>query len=188
LSYVYVYLSFSNYSYHPIQFFEKVFAVSFQICCLLPVQLWRIIYLFCYIELRNFDCDVRKQGERGTVEREKRETNEYVEELRQNLQLAFESARKHLQRNSEIRKKRYDVGTKTTKLKEGEPVWLYNPNKNLGKCAKFTPFWKKGWVITKQIDDINYRIQNGPEQTPRVVHVDRLLPYTGDDPPMWWKQ
>jgi hypothetical protein len=114
--------------------------------------------------------------------------DEYVEELRKYLQLAFEAARKHLQRDSEIRKKRYDVGTKTTKLKEGEPVWLYNPNKNLGKCAKFTPFWKKGWVITKQIDDINYRIQNGPEQTPRVVHVDRLLPYTGDDPPMWWKQ
>ena len=37
----------------------------------------------------------------------------------------------------------------------------------------------------KRISDVLYRIQMTDNSKPKVVHFDRLKPYTGTDPPTW---
>jgi transposase InsO family protein len=97
---------------------------------------------------------------------------EYVNQLALVFQKAYHSARLHLRKNAEIRKRRYDIGTSETQFSVGQPVWLYDPTKVPGKSPKFRAPWKKGWKVKNKIDDIHYMIENS--STTRVVHVDRL--------------
>ena len=89
---------------------------------------------------------------------------------------AFEMARHCLKKAANLRKKPYDMGTKEFKFAVGQQVWLHDPTKNEGTCMKLRSSWRNGWVVTHCLDDVTYRIQNGPNKVPRVVHADRLLP------------
>ena len=103
--------------------------------------------------------------------------DEYVAELTERLNRAYALARAMLKKASRRRKKYYDVGTKRFTLSVGQPVWLYDPIKNEGLCRKLSSLWKKGWVVTHQLDDVRYRIQERSRGNSRIVHIDRLLPY-----------
>ena len=105
--------------------------------------------------------------------------DDYVTQVRQVYEKAFEMARHCLKKAANLRKKRYDMGTKEFKFAVGKHVWLHDPTKNEGTCMKLRSSWRKGWVVTHCLDDVTYRIQNGPNKVPRVVHADRLLPYKG---------
>ena len=113
--------------------------------------------------------------------------DDYVTQVRQVYEKAFEMARHCLKKAANLRKKRYDMGTKEFKFAVGQQVWLHDPTKNEGTCMKLRSSWRKGWVVTHCLDDVTYRIQNGPNKVPRVVHADRLLPYKGRDT-TWWAE
>ena len=107
---------------------------------------------------------------------------DYVAVLKQVFQKAHTVARRHLKTALVSRKRRYDVGTSQIRLKLNQPVWLYDRSIKPGKSPKLTAPWKKGWAITKVIDDITYRISRSPVGPHRIVHIDRLLPYEGRQP------
>ena len=46
--------------------------------------------------------------------------------------------------------------------------------------------WQGPYVITKQINDLVYRIQLGPRAKPKVVHRNRLWRYSGMNVPTWY--
>ena len=106
---------------------------------------------------------------------------DFVEELRERLEVAHEKARKH-QKNEQRRQKRnYDKRANGNSFKEGDPVWLYNGDKMKGVQYKLSCKWEGPFEITKKIDDVIYRIQKNAKSKPKVVHFDRLKPYLGTE-------
>ena len=65
-------------------------------------------------------------------------------------------------------------------------MWLYNPQRKKGLTQKMQRPWQGPYVITKQINDLVYRIQLGPRAKPKVVHRNRLWRYSGMNVPTWY--
>ena len=120
-------------------------------------------------------------------ERSGTNAEDYATEMKLRFERAFEITRRCLKKAAELRKKRYDVGSTENRLSVGQSVWLFDPQKSERQFTKLRSAWKKGWVVTHKIDDVIFRIQSGPNDSPRVVHSDRLLPYEGRNPPTWFK-
>ena len=65
-------------------------------------------------------------------------------------------------------------------------MWLYNPQRKKDLTPKMQRPWQSPYVITKQINDLVYRIQLGPRAKPKVVHRNRLWCYSGMNVPTWY--
>ncbi|KAK9874500.1 hypothetical protein WA026_002851 [Henosepilachna vigintioctopunctata] len=74
-------------------------------------------------------------------------------------------------------KTRYDLKANSVRFKEGDLVWLYNPQRKKGLSPKLTQAWEGGYKVTKRMNDVVYRIQRTPRSKPKVVHLDRLAKY-----------
>jgi hypothetical protein len=46
---------------------------------------------------------------------------------------------------------------------------------------------KGPYLVLKQLDDFTYLIRASPKMVPKVVHIDRLLPYRGSNLPKWFQ-
>ena len=110
---------------------------------------------------------------------------DYIENLQDALVEVHDHARRCLHKVAEYQKRHYDLRAKKRSMREGQPVWLYNPNRRIGVCTKLTSKWKGPYLIVKQLDDVTYLVQMAPKAKPKVYHVDRLLPYHGKNPPKW---
>ena len=82
-------------------------------------------------------------------------------------------------------KEYYDASLQNEQLEEGDAVWLYNPQRKKGFTPKLMRPWQGPYVITKKINDLVYRIQQGPKCKPKVLHKNRLWRYTGVNAPIW---
>lgn len=111
----------------------------------------------------------------------------YVDDLKEKLKKTHTVALKAIKHGVKLYKDRYDVGLASRQLHVGQPVWLYRPQRKKGVCPKLTCKWEKGYVVIQQLDDMLYRVQKGRQGRSQVVHIQRLVPYGGTDPPMWWK-
>ena len=112
---------------------------------------------------------------------------DYVQMLRQQLILAHEVAREHLEKSAATQKHHYDHRAKQVQYRVGEAVWLYNPQRKKGISPKLTAPWVKGFVIITKLDDVTYRVKAGPQNKPLVAHANRLMPYRGPDRPNWFR-
>jgi hypothetical protein len=111
---------------------------------------------------------------------------DYVDELRVRLETAYEHARKAIGRQAETQKRYFDHKASITSLKLGQPVWLLSMKKKPGVSRKLTSPWVQGYVVVDVLDDVTVKIQASPRSKPLVVHVNRLMPYEGPDPPTWF--
>lgn len=105
---------------------------------------------------------------------------DYVTDLRQKMDDIHELVRSHLQIASDRMKERYDIRAGEGGYKDGDLVWLYNPQRRRGLSPKLQKAWEGPFVIRKKINDIIYRISKTPNGKPRVVHFNRLAPFEGD--------
>ena len=112
---------------------------------------------------------------------------DYVQNLRQHLQHAHAIAREHLGRQGALQKRYYDHRAKQVQYQIGDPVWLYQPVRKKGVSPKLTAPWVPGYVVIAKMDDVNFRIKSGPQAKPLVVHANRLMPYRGPNPPLWYQ-
>jgi predicted aspartyl protease len=78
-------------------------------------------------------------------------------------------------------KTRYDLKVNTTGFREGDLVWLFNRQRKKGRCPKLQPSWEGPFVILTRINDVVYRIQRHPRAKMKVVHLERLASYAGDN-------
>ena len=113
--------------------------------------------------------------------------DDHVSALQKRLRDSHEVAREHLKGAAIHQKKQYDHKAGQQDLKEGQPVWLWDPSRKRGISPKLTSNWKGPLVIVQRIDDLLYRVQRGPRAKPKVVHINRLRPYEGENPPTWYK-
>ena len=121
----------------------------------------------------------------GVSDPEEAET--YLDKLKSRMKKIHEVARKVTKKKVKLYKDQYDTGLRSRQLKVGQAVWLYRPQRKKGVCPKLQNKWEKGYVVTHQLDDVLYRVQKGRNGRSQVVHIQRLMPYLGRNPPKWWK-
>jgi transposase InsO family protein len=112
---------------------------------------------------------------------------EYVHDLRERLQNAYEHVRTNLKIGAERQKRYYDVGTKSESYKEGDLVWLTNQSRRKGVCPKLQKKWLGPMIIEAKVNDVTYRLRTSPTHT-RVVHFDKIKPYLMPEVPAWVPQ
>lgn len=115
----------------------------------------------------------------GTPAREPLEVNNYVDEVRETLLNVHELVRDNIKMASEKMKNRYDLRTNSQGFKEGDLVWLHNPQRKKGRSPKLHPAWEGPYTVISKINDVVYRIQKTPRTKMKVVHLDRLARYAG---------
>ena len=122
------------------------------------------------------------------LNKENQDGNLYVENLKKRLLTAHEEARKNLKTSNVYQKRQYDLKAKKRSLESGQAVWVYEPTRKVGVCHKLTSKWKGPFIIIKRLDDTNYVVKKCPKKPGKVFHIDRLLPYKGNNLPKWAKQ
>ena len=111
---------------------------------------------------------------------EPKPVHEYVDNLTNRMEKVHEVVRDRLTKAADRQKRRYDLCCTSVKFKVGEGVLLHNNGKYKGRSQKLQNKWDVPYTITKCISDILYRIQEGPKTKAKVVHINRLKPYTGN--------
>ena len=122
------------------------------------------------------------------VDNTRTQTVNYVYELENKLTEIHDYARTRLDISSYQMKRLYDRVTYFHQYDEGDIVWYHDPRRTKGISPKLQRPWTGPMVIIKKINDCLYKIQKQPRSPPKVVHHDRLKPYTGNDKPTWYKQ
>lgn len=80
-------------------------------------------------------------------------------------------------------KTRYDVKADRGGFQPGDLVWLYSPIRRRGYSPKLQRSWDGPYEVITRINDVIYRIKKQPNGKPRVIHINRLAPYKGDNGP-----
>ena len=109
--------------------------------------------------------------------------DEYVEWVKEALQLAFEKARQNLNQSSMKQKILYDRKGKFHQFPIGSWVWRWYPPEG---NQKFGLGWVGPFLVTRKFSDITYEIQESENSQAKVVHVDHLKVYEAENmPPSW---
>ncbi|KAK3712549.1 hypothetical protein QZH41_002384 [Actinostola sp. cb2023] len=113
--------------------------------------------------------------------------SEYVQRLRQRIEVVHNFARDNLKLETDRQKKYYDHrGVHHNSFNRGDPVWLHNPKRKKGRCPKLQNNVYEGpFLVVGRLDDLTFRIQKGPKTKPKVVHHNRLKKYEGNNAPSW---
>ena len=77
--------------------------------------------------------------------------SEYARTLLDRLEKVHNYARQHLKMKSDKMKSHYDLQATGDELKEGDPVWLYNPQRKKGVTPKLNRPWQGPYIVTKKI-------------------------------------
>ena len=109
---------------------------------------------------------------------------EYVQHLRERLELAHQITRDALGESVERAKRQYDKNCCRTHYNVGDAVWylIKGTKKFKNRVRKFLPSYEGPFFVLGQLDDLVYRIQKGPKTKVKVVHHDQLKPYRCRDP------
>lgn len=106
---------------------------------------------------------------------------DYVTQLRQQMDEIHETVRSNIQDTSERMKERYDIKADQGGYHPGDLVWLYNPQRRRGYSPKLQTSWEGPYEVVTRINDVIYRIKRQPKGKPRIIHFNRLAPYHGDN-------
>ena len=111
--------------------------------------------------------------------------DDYVVELRSNLEHIHDVARKVLTKKVAYRKRHYDLQAKTRHFQTGDPVWLLDTTRKPGVCSKLRPQWRGPYKLVNKVDDLVYLVKKAEKQAAKPIHVDRLMKFNGSEIPKW---
>ena len=72
---------------------------------------------------------------------------------------------------------RYEIGT---------GVWLHSPQRKKGRSPKLSRNWDGSYVVVKDINDVVVRMKRSRQAKSKVVHINRLKPYTDRESFDWF--
>ena len=104
--------------------------------------------------------------------------SDYVQQLRENLEIVYRYARENLGKGSQRQKRDYDLQIHTQQYVPGDLVYRQNPR---GK--KLEHLWIGPLVVTKRYNASLYQVANRKKSC--VLHHDLLRPYTASLVPNW---
>lgn len=105
-------------------------------------------------------------------------SEEYAFQLQNRIEKIHQFARENLQLSSDNMKRRYDKQSNILQLEHGDLVWLFNPKRSKGLCPKLQSKWEGPYSIIQKLNDVIFKIQKNKNSKPKIVHHDRLKPYT----------
>ena len=112
--------------------------------------------------------------------------SDYVENLQEKLQQVHQLALTNLKKSAIYRKRHYDIKSSKRVLAPSQAVWLYEPSKRPGVCAKLAPRWKGPALVLQRLDDLTYVVKLKQNTPAKVYHIDRLRAYQGNSIPKWF--
>ncbi|KAL2098215.1 hypothetical protein ACEWY4_007422 [Coilia grayii] len=114
---------------------------------------------------------------------DKSEAAVFLDNLEQGLKEAQEVAREHLRAAQECQKRSYDVRAKERPYAVGDLVYIKDSTKKKGFSPKLQPPWKGPCIIVSCLGPVLYEVAGRRDK--KVLHHDRLKPYTCDIIPGW---
>ncbi len=116
----------------------------------------------------------------GEVRRQRPEVHcplEYVKWLRCSIRDAHTLARANLKKAAKQQKRGYGEASRDTCFQRGDRVWRVYPPVSGGKLH----YKNRGpWLVLAKVSPVTYRIQRHAGAEPKIVHVDKLMPYQPD--------
>ncbi|KAJ8974844.1 hypothetical protein NQ317_016636 [Molorchus minor] len=106
---------------------------------------------------------------------------DYVTTLRRRMDDIHDQVRSNIQSASDRMKETYDIGAQNNGYQSGDLVWLYNPQRRRGLSPKLQTLWEGPVKFLARINDVVYRIKKSSGGKPRVVHFNRLTPFSGSN-------
>ncbi|KAJ8966945.1 hypothetical protein NQ317_009035, partial [Molorchus minor] len=106
---------------------------------------------------------------------------DYVTTLRRRMDDIHDQVRSNIQSASDRMKETYDIGAQNNGYQSGDLVWLYNPQRRRGLSPKLQTLWEGPYEVLARINDVVYRIKKSSGGKPRVVHFNRLTPFSGSN-------
>jgi len=113
------------------------------------------------------------------------EYDPFVEQLRNRQTTAYAKVRAQLQRSAGYNKRCNDIGVKPSRFEVGQWVWYFNPRKLRGKQMKWTQQYEGPYLILRMLLPLVAKIQQSSRTKPKIVHIDKLKKYEGEEPRMW---
>ena len=117
-----------------------------------------------------------------------RTSTQYAQDLEEKLERVHVIARENLEKSSAAMKRRYDSKVCGFRFDEGAGVWLHCTMRKKGKSPKIMKRWDGPYVVINHLNDVIVRIQRGLRAKPKVVHVNRLKPYHGEESLLWYQK
>ena len=97
--------------------------------------------------------------------------SEYATKLREKIDKTHAFARENIKLESNRQKRNYDHSARSRQFNRGDPVWLHNPVIKKGKSPKLQRIWQDPYLVVTCLDDLVYRIQQGPsDKAKRCAH------------------
>lgn len=84
-------------------------------------------------------------------------------------------------------KRQYHMRIVASTFGRGHLVWLHNPQRKNVISPKLRRPWEGPYVFVERLNDVVYRIQQGPRKKPKVVHRDCLWKYSGVEHADWFQ-
>ena len=107
--------------------------------------------------------------------------DDFVEDAKQRLTLAFDIVRDHLRISAQRNKRQCNLRPRQACFKTDDLVYYYNPRRYQGKQDKWRRLFTGPFTVKRQVGPVNYEIQKNVKSKPFIVHVDKLELCSNDE-------
>jgi hypothetical protein len=113
--------------------------------------------------------------------------SEYAYNLYEKLNSIHEFAREKLNISFKNMARNYNAKIQKNRYAQGDAVWVYFPNQNMGLEKKLSLKWHGPYLVLEKINDVLYKIGKNAKHKGDIIHHNRLKPYEGTNKPTWFK-
>lgn len=110
---------------------------------------------------------------------------EYTEKLRKKLVKVHQIARKYLSKAYIKQKDSYNQRSLNQQFDIGDAVLILNEDWKQGEAKKLQPLYKGPALVVERLSDLNYKIRLDERGHLRVINVDKLKKYNGNNLTTW---
>ena len=115
--------------------------------------------------------------------------DDHANDLATTMGEASRLAREHLSSTSARQKRDYDARLSVNSYCAGDLVYYLDTTRQKGLSPKLKAAnWIGPCVITRKLSDIVFEIQSQPKGRRKVLHHDRLKPFSSTDIPPWVRE
>ena len=114
-----------------------------------------------------------------------RSMHDFVVQMREKAETAYEIAREKLRISADRRKASYDIRVRELKYNVGDWVWYHYPRKYRSKSPKWQKNYAGPYLVVRVIEPVNYVIRRSARAKPFVVHGDKLKRCFSSTPASW---
>lgn len=143
------------------------------------LMLGRETHLPIHLTLGGPPCLTEKSGKKPC---------DYVTELHDRMDKIHALVRERLEKAVQVQDKCHDTRIVQHNYKVGDLVRCHDSTKTVGLSPKLKSKWPGPFIVTRKCSDLLFEIKGGPKTKAKVVHHNRLRPYTSDDVPEWVPQ